>query len=108
MARGLAKDIDKQGQRDNERLEQGEVPDVKGTRTDSNKIPLRSIISELQDPQVPLRTDQLPSPCSRKKVQLPDITGLTSIVASPAKPGLEYVPYHAKDTVELDGEYFQI
>ena len=34
---------------------------------------------------------------SNGKVQLPDVTGLTSAVESPAKPGVGYYPYKGDD-----------
>lgn len=108
MARGLAKEIENRGRRppgefDMRLVGHNAVHDPKHTRVDSNKVPLRSIISDLHGPGV---AQGVGTKCQThtRKIYLPDITGLTSVVGSPVKAGLEYVPYSAKEDVELGGE----
>jgi hypothetical protein len=111
MARGLAKEIlDEQHRqhRDDDRpaFAQSTLREKKNTtKTDNNKVPLRSVLSELHDPpvqayMVPVKTGLTPL---KSKVYLPDVTGLTHVVASPAKFGAEYLGYELQDD-ELDGE----
>ncbi|KAI0086584.1 hypothetical protein BDY19DRAFT_960654 [Irpex rosettiformis] len=108
MARGLAKEI--QLERNRLPAEEERPPFAQSTlrekknhaRTDSNKIPLRSVLAELQDP--PAQARMVPSKVRtpmKTKVYLPDITGLTNVVASPAKFDQDYLGYDLKDD-ELD------
>lgn len=41
----------------------------------------------------------------RDRVRLPDVTGLTSAIESPARARLEYLGYDAKDDAEISSEY---
>ena len=104
MARGLAQEIElEQGReaarRDVPAVAQSTVRDRKTTK--SAKVPLRSVVSELQDQNrhVGART-----PYKNGKLYLPDVTGLTSAIASPMKLGLEYKVYDAKEDREIDGK----
>jgi hypothetical protein len=45
---------------------------------------------------------------SRGRVHLPDVTGLTSAVESPAKLGLEYYSYRGEDVPrEIEGDFIK-
>ncbi len=99
MARGLAKEIHAERNRpsaeeDRPAFAHSTVREKNRTRTDSNKVPLRSVLTDLQEQPVqalPVRTSRTPM---RAKVYLPDVTGLTNIVASPAKKlGQDYLGY---------------
>ncbi|KAI0689700.1 hypothetical protein BC835DRAFT_1308236 [Cytidiella melzeri] len=110
LARGLAKELeDEQSRRHSEderpAFAQSTVREKKSSaRTDVNKVPLRSVLSDLQDRPaqvyaVPSRTTRTPM---KGKLYLPDVTGLTNIVASPAKFGPDYLGYEVKDDGEID------
>lgn len=110
MARGLAKEIQVERNRPQPQDErpvfaQSTLREKKTyTRTDSNKVPLRSVLTELHES--PARGRAIPvktrSPM-KGKVYLPDVTDLTNVIASPAKVGQEYLGYELKDD-ELDGK----
>ena len=55
-------------------------------------------------PKVHPKVNTLRTPF-RDKVHLPDVTGLTSAIASPARAGLEYLGYDAQEDAEIGGEY---
>ncbi|KAI0345710.1 hypothetical protein BDW22DRAFT_1353291 [Trametopsis cervina] len=107
LARGLAKEIEDEQSRQS--TTEGKPAYAQSTlrekhsRTDSNKVPLRSVLSDLQDPRVqgPARTAGARTPL-KGKVYLPDMTGLTSVVTSPAKFGPDYLGYESKSDNELD------
>lgn len=114
MARGLAKEIDVEQERiwqHDERpptFAQSTLKDKK--KTDNNCVPLRSVVSELKDPVKVYAGGGVKSVSTRTpvkgKVYLPDMTGLTSVVASPAKFGSEYLGYETGEDMEIDGELF--
>ena len=91
MARGLAKEIEE------EQLAESSRP-ASVPVGDKNLFDTRKLTSRKPS----LRSQQTP----RGKVHLPDVTGLTSAVESPAKLGLEYYPYRGEDVPrEVEGNF---
>ncbi|KIP08976.1 hypothetical protein PHLGIDRAFT_126688 [Phlebiopsis gigantea 11061_1 CR5-6] len=101
MARGLAQEIEYEQNRETARRDIPVVAQstVRGERksTKNVKIPLRSVVSELHDRSVGSRT-----PHRSGKIYLPDVTGLTSVIASPMKLGVEYKAYAPREDREID------
>jgi hypothetical protein len=85
MARGLAKEIEEEKYAHNH----AESSRPSASVRDKNPFDTRRLSSG----KLPSRSQQTP----RGKVHLPDVTGLTSAVESPAKLGLEYHPYRGED-----------
>jgi hypothetical protein len=84
MARGLAMEIEEEKHAQN--YAESSRPASAGDKNlfDTKRLSSRKLSS---------RSQQTP----RGKVHLPDVTGLTSAVESPAKLGLEYHPYRGED-----------
>lgn len=103
MARGLAQEIEYEQNREAARRDIPVVAQstVRGERksTKGAKVPLRSVVSELQDKNGASRT-----PHRSGKIHLPDVTGLTSAIASPMKLGMEYKAYNPREDREIDGK----
>lgn len=107
MARGLAREIEEQSRHDAHRRDRDREMAQNTVRRPSrgNRVPLRSVVSELQDNPPPRpRSAGSRTPHRSGRVYLPDVTGLTSAVASPAKLGLDYRSYDARDDREIDGK----
>lgn len=105
MARGLAQEIEYEQSREGARRDlpvvaQSTVRERKQPKT--AKVPLRSVVSELQDHN---RNVGSRTPYKNGKIYLPDMTGLTSAIASPMKLGVEYKTYVGRDDREIDGKW---
>lgn len=102
LARGLAREIEEEADavlRNNER--QDATPKAYHHSTIASKpkgrSPLRGMASAKAD-----RTLH-PSTPFKSRVHLPDVTGLTSAIASPAKVDVEFYGYDPKETTEHEG-----
>lgn len=100
MARGLAQDIEYEQNRENARRDIPAVAQstVRERKLAKNaKVPLRSVVSELREHGGTKASHR------GGKIYLPDVTGLTSAIASPMKLGVEYKVYTGREDREIDG-----
>jgi hypothetical protein len=87
MARGITREIEEQQQEHAESSRPASAP--VGDRNPFDTTSIRQ--------PTPRRASAMKQQTPRGKVHLPDVTGLTSAVESPAKMGSEYYPYRASD-----------
>ncbi|KAI0317641.1 hypothetical protein OF83DRAFT_1120269 [Amylostereum chailletii] len=85
MARGLARELQEQ-----EEEGRWQAPDMAGLQGDGFAMPMQST---LKTKQPKTGHGNLSYSMNGKSFALPDITGLTAAVESPAKAGLRYRPY---------------
>ncbi len=109
MARGLAREIEAEAEADAamKRHVRQSAPDATPKAYHHNTIaakpkgyrsPFREKLNGRPDKMTHAATP------FKKSVQLPDVTGLTSAIASPAKVDVEFYGYDPKDTTEAEGE----
>ena len=101
MARGLAKEIEAEADAIVKRNSQQAV-DKKSSKGYYHS----TVNAKTRRQRSPVkRNDKLPPAGTpfKKSVQLPDVTGLTSAVASPAKVDVEFYGYDPKETTETEG-----
>ncbi|EPQ54722.1 hypothetical protein GLOTRDRAFT_139237 [Gloeophyllum trabeum ATCC 11539] len=129
LAKGLAKEIQEEQSRWDIQGREGEVylPNVTAQSTiherrskktglpeRTERNPFRDLANYPHPDSRPAARTAVDSPApfsrspavnmSRGGVQLPDVTGLTSAVASPAKPGLQYYGYQVDDDAAAEAE----
>lgn len=97
MARGLAREIEEEQQEHAEQSRPASAPA-------GDRNPFDTSSTSLRHP-TPRRASAMKQQTPRGKVYLPDVTGLTSAVESPAKLGSEYYPYRADGPRESEGAY---
>ncbi|KAH9923578.1 hypothetical protein B0H21DRAFT_797396, partial [Amylocystis lapponica] len=107
MARGLARELEMEQSRwGDQRADvvssrplpaQSTVHGVRGMKHIKERNPFRNIGNQVPTPFDPVPTPGKDSRTPHKgRVHLPDVTGLTSAVESPAKAGLEYYGYDVR------------
>ncbi|EJF61064.1 hypothetical protein DICSQDRAFT_106734 [Dichomitus squalens LYAD-421 SS1] len=108
MARGLAREIEEEADAAMKRNAR-QAPTAEATpraayrhstipmrKHQHHRSPLKEMVNER-----PERTSYTVTPF-KKSVQLPDVTGLTSAIASPTKVDVEFYGYDPKDTTEAE------
>ncbi|KAH9912695.1 uncharacterized protein BXZ73DRAFT_56039 [Epithele typhae] len=111
MARGLKRDIAEEA--DAELQRKGRFPPTEATPKAYHHSTLaskhRRPPNAIHDPKAN-RFDKVPLAATpfKKTVHLPDMTGLTSAVASPAKVDIEFYGYDPKETTEIEGKHIII
>ena len=108
MARGLAREIEAEADAVLKRNARHAATDATPRATyHHSTIPMRkhqhhrSPLKEMMN-EKPDKMSYAATPF-KKSVQLPDVTGLTSAIASPAKVDVEFYGYDPKDTTETEG-----
>ncbi|KAI0917466.1 hypothetical protein AcW1_007340 [Taiwanofungus camphoratus] len=119
VARGLARDIHmEQTRRESDDvgrnfskpvLAQSTIRETRASKQGKERNPFQDIGN-----QIAMTADPIPTPARKigfrtpfkGRLHLPDVTGLTSAVESPAKVGLEHYGYDAKDDGEVEARLF--
>ncbi|KAH9841344.1 uncharacterized protein C8Q71DRAFT_853748 [Rhodofomes roseus] len=113
LARGLAQEIEaEQGQRNSAR--QGRGPNGAPIAQSTVRGPRVALIAKERNPfkdvanQVPASALKFAKPKTpfKNRVHLPDVTGLTSAVLSPARARLDYQRYDRKEDGEVEARLF--
>ncbi|OSD02411.1 hypothetical protein PYCCODRAFT_1410888 [Trametes coccinea BRFM310] len=100
LARGIAREIEEEADavwRDNTRQEatpRGYHHSTVATKPKGQREPLREMWNEKPDKSLH------PGTPFKQRVHLPDVTGLTSAIASPARVDVEFYGYDPKETTE--------
>ncbi len=108
MARGLAREIEAEADAAMKRNARQAVAEatpraayhhstIPARKHQHQRSPLKQIVGEKSE-----RMSFAGTPF-KKSVQLPDVTGLTSAVASPAKVDVEFYGYDPRNTTETEG-----
>ena len=109
MARGLAREIEAEtdaAMKRNARQAAGEATPraayhhstIPARRHQPQRSPLKQMVVGEKSERMSFSATPF-----RKSVQLPDVTGLTSAVASPAKVDVEFYGYDPRNTTETEG-----
>ncbi|KAG6872828.1 hypothetical protein C0995_006128 [Termitomyces sp. Mi166 len=88
LARGITREIQHA-----QRGEAPKYPERNPFDTSAGHVPVKPQQQTSARPSAMKQRNAMPGPKSKGKVHLPDVTGLTSAVESPMKPGLEYYVY---------------
>lgn len=99
MARGITKELDEELEKTRRR---GRRSDYSMDESREYALPAQPTPrrSSLKQPQFPVGHN------SKSRIYLPDVTGLTSAVASPMKTGLQHHPFNAsREARESDGKF---